>query len=142
MTIQQRTMYRIGVGKALGLVFGLLGFFFLPFFIQQPSELLRWGILLWYPTMGALIGIFGLFARHPMFNFSMPWWFRGAVLGAWMNFVLALFAYQQICILITALFGEYASYVSPFTMVLEGAFIGLLIDYLLTRWFGEGWLDE
>ena len=139
MSLQHRIIYRVGAGKAIGLVFGLLGFVLLPYFIHQPSMFLRLGILFWYPTMGAFVGVFGLFSSHPMLNLSMPWWFRGAFIGAWMNFVLTLFAHEQICTVISAVFGEYGDYISPFSMVVEGALIGLIMDYFLTRWFGDGW---
>ena len=142
MTSDKSLIYRVGVGKAIGLVIGLLGFFTLPLMMQDPTLLFRTGVLLWYPTLGAIIGIFGVFVYHPVLKISMPWWFRGALLGAWMNFVLTLFAYEQICTMVIAVMGEYARYTSPFLMIVEGALIGLLMDYFLTRWFGDGWPDK
>ena len=50
---------RIAVGKVVGLVVGLAGLIFLPFFAPETSWMLRWGILLWYTTLGAIIGMFG-----------------------------------------------------------------------------------
>ena len=141
MSPQKSMMYRVGTGKALGLVIGLAGFYFLPVFINEPSLLLRIGVLLWYPTIGAVVGVFGIFSNHPVLNFSLPWWLRGFIVGAWFNFVLTLFAYQQICTISIAIFGEYSAHISPFWMVLEGGIIGLSMDYLLTRWFGDGWAD-
>jgi hypothetical protein len=142
MKTDKSLMYRVGAGKAMGLVIGAIGFFVLPMLVDEPSLLLRTGIFLWYPTLGAIIGMFGVFAYHPILNFPMPWWLRGALLGGWMNFLLTLFAYEQICTFVIAVFGEYAEYISPFVMVIEGALIGLLMDYFLTRWFGEGWADK
>ena len=142
MTAQKALIYRVGAGKALGLIVGLVGFFALPLFVENPSLMLRVGILLWYPTLGAIIGMFGIFAYHPVLEFPLPWWLRGAICGAWMNFVLTLFAYQQICMVTMAVFGEYSAYLSPYLMVMEGAVIGMIMDYLLTRWFGEGWADK
>ena len=139
---EKSLMYRVGAGKALGLMIGLAGFFVLPLLVHDTSLLLRSGVLLWYPTMGAIVGIFGAFAYHPVFNFPMPWWLRGALIGGWMNFVLTLFAYDQIATLSMAVFGEYSLFTSPFLMVIEGALMGLSIDYLVTRWFGEGWVDK
>lgn len=142
MSPQRSFAYRVGAGKAIGFAFGILGFVLLPYFISEPSLLLRTAILLWYPTVGAVVGMFGAFAYHPVLNFPMPWWFRGALTGAWMNFVVTLFSYEQICTAVNLVMGEYGMYVSPFWMVLEGALIGMLMDYLLTRWFGEGWADK
>jgi hypothetical protein len=142
MKSEKSLIYRVGAGKAMGLVIGLLGFFILPTLVQEPSMLLRTGIFLWYPTLGAMIGMFGVFSYHPVLNFPMPWWLRGALIGGWMNFLLTLFAYDQISTVMMAIFGHYSQQLSPFIMVLEGAVIGMVMDYFLTRWFGEGWSDK
>ena len=51
------------------------------------DSLLRWGILLWYTTLGAIIGVFGVYTWNPVLKLPMPWWFLAPLLGAWMNFV-------------------------------------------------------
>ncbi len=71
---------RIIIGEVIGLVFGLAGFILLPFFYPEAGWLLRWGILLWYTTLGAIIGVLGVYTRHAILNFPMPWWFRAPVL--------------------------------------------------------------
>ncbi|MEK9672501.1 MAG: hypothetical protein VW268_08360 [Rhodospirillaceae bacterium] len=63
---------RIGIGKAIGLAFGLIGFTFLPYFLPDAGWLLRWGILLWYMTVGAVIGFAGVFTSHPVLHLPMP----------------------------------------------------------------------
>ena len=50
---------RIAIGKGLGVLFGIAGFIFLTVYPAGTGELLRWGILLWYATFGAIIGVFG-----------------------------------------------------------------------------------
>ncbi len=56
---------RIAIGTAIGFLFGLFGFIFLPFFLPETDWLIRWGILLWYTTLGAIIGfIIGYFATR------------------------------------------------------------------------------
>ena len=57
-------MTRIAIGKALGFVVGGIAFLFLPHFWPDAGLLLRWGILLWYTTLGAIIGVFGLVNRR------------------------------------------------------------------------------
>jgi hypothetical protein len=80
-------MTRIAIGKVIGFLFGFAGFIFLPYFLPDASMLLRWGILLWYTTVGAIIGVFGVLTYHPVLRLPMPWWFRAPLIGAWMNFV-------------------------------------------------------
>lgn len=128
---------RIAVGKAIGLIFGLAGFLFLRLYLPGTPETLQWGILLWYTTVGALIGVFGVFARHPILKLPMPWWFRAPVIGAWMNFVLILFIYDTIGTMLVMLFPE-GTFTSPFWFVAEGALVGLVIGFFATRFGGEG----
>ena len=129
---------RIIIGEVVGLVFGLAGFILLPFFYPEAGWLLRWGILLWYTTVGAIIGVFGVYTRHPILNLPMPWWFRAPVLGAWMNFVLTFFAYDTMGEVLIGMFGEQGVMTSPFWFTAEGAIIGLVIGYVATRFGGEG----
>ena len=137
MNFTKSLTYRIGAGKAIGLFFGLLGFVLLPMLVEGSSMLLRVGILFWYATLGAIIGVFGVYTRHPILNLPLPWWVRGAILGGWMNFLLTLIAYDQIDAVMVAMFGAYDLALSPFWMIIEGAIIGMIMDYILTRYFGE-----
>ena len=129
---------RIVLGKSIGFVIGLAGFFSLPYFLPDTDWLFRWGILLWYTTLGALIGVFGVFTWHPILKLPMPWWFRAPVLGAWMNFVLTLFVYDVMKTMLASLFGAQSVFTSPFWFTLEGAIVGLIIGYVATRFGGEG----
>ncbi len=129
---------RIAIGKLLGFLFGLSGFLTLPYFYPVVDDLIRWGILLWYTTVGAFIGIMGIFNYHPIFKISLPWWFRAPFIGAWMNFTLTLFTYELMSDIMVTMFGEQGLMTSPFWFVAEGAIIGLLIGYVVTRFGGEG----
>ena len=129
---------RIIVGEIIGLVFGLAGFLLLPFFAPEAGWLIRWGILLWYTTVGAIIGVFGVYTRHPILNLPMPWWFRAPILGAWMNFVLTFLAYDTMQEMMNAMFGDQGVLTSPFWFTAEGAVVGLIIGYVATRLGGEG----
>ena len=129
---------RIAVGKGVGLVVGLVGFLSLPYFAPEAGWLIRWGILLWYTTLGAIIGVFGVFTYHPVLKLPMPWWVRAPFLGAWMNFVLTFFAYDTFKAMLVEMFGADSALTSPFWFTLEGAIVGLLIGYLATRFGGEG----
>lgn len=129
---------RIAIGKGIGFAFGLLGFILLPFFLPEAGWLIRWGILLWYTTLGAIIGMFGVFTWHPVLRLPMPWWFRAPFLGAWMNFVLTFFAYDMMGTMMVSVFGVDGMLQSPFWFTAEGALVGLVIGYFATRFGGEG----
>ncbi len=129
---------RIVIGKSVGFLFGLMGFISIPYFLSAPNALLQWGVLLWYTSIGALIGVFGVFTYHPILKLPMPWWIRGPILGAWMNLVLTFFAYDIMEEMMISIFGESGLMSSPFWFTLEGAIVGLVIGYLATRFGGEG----
>ena len=129
---------RIIIGKGIGLAVGLLGFFLLPVLVPEADMLVRWGILLWYTTLGAIIGMFGVFNWHPVLNLPMPWWVRAPFLGAWMNFVLILFAYDTMEMMLQTMFGVGSFLESPFWFVAEGAIVGLIMGYFATKLGGEG----
>ena len=129
---------RIAIGKGIGFIVGLAGFVSLPFFLPDASWLLRWGILFWYTTVGAVIGVFGVFTWHPILKLPMPWWLRSTWIGAWMNFVLTFFAYNDLKDIMVHGFGPNGVLSSPFWFVLEGAVVGLIIGYFATRFGGEG----
>ena len=131
-------MLRVAVGKVIGLAFGLAGFVVLLVLYPETGWRTAWGILLWYTTVGAIIGVFGVFTYHPVLRMPMPWWFRAPLLGAWMNFVLTFFAYDVMEELMIAFFDAHGTLASPFWFTLEGAIVGLVIGYFATRIGGEG----
>ena len=131
-------MTRIGIGKGIGLLVGLIGFFSLPHFLPDADMMLRWGLLLWYITFGAIIGVFGVFTFHPILKLPFPWWIRAPFIGGWMNFVLVFFAHEDMSAMMTALFGVDGFISSPFWFAAEGALIGLLIGFFATKFGGEG----
>ena len=131
-------MTRIAVGKLVGFAFGLIGFVLLPYMVPDAPMMFRIAIMLWYTTVGAFIGVFGVFTYHPILHLPMPWWFRSCWVGAWMNFVLVLFIYDTIAVMMVTYFGENGFIQSPYWLVLEGALIGLVIGFLATKYGGEG----
>ena len=126
---------RVAVGKAVSLMFGLGGFFMLPTLWPEADPMLRWGILFWYTTVGAVVGMFGVFNYHPVLMLPLPWWVRAPIIGGWMNFVLTFFAYNVMEKALVAITGQA---LSPFLFVVEGAVVGLVIGGLATWLGGEG----
>jgi hypothetical protein len=109
----------------------------LPYFLADAGWLLRWGVLSWYTTVGAIIGVFGVYTYHPVLKLPFPWWIRATLLGAWMNFVLTFLAYDIMQTMMVSLFGEGSVLSSPFWFTAEGAIVGLIIGYFATRFGGE-----
>ena len=104
---------RVGTAKMVGFLIGLIAFLMIPSIWPSESMWLRVGILLWYGTFGAFIGIIGLFNEHPMFKFRMPFWFRGPVFGAWLNLVLAFLMHDKLAVLIPQLGGTLGGIEKP-----------------------------
>jgi hypothetical protein len=129
---------RIAVGKLVGMALGLVGLMTIPYLWPDLGWMERIGFLLWYTTVGAVIGIFGVINCHPILRLPMPWWFRSTLIGAWMNFVLTLFIYDALTVMLVDLFGENSAFLSPFLFVAEGALVGLIIGFFATRLGGEG----
>lgn len=129
---------RIVIGKTIGLLFGIVGFVALPLLDPQASTMMRWGILCWYPTLGALIGIYGLYDRHPVLNFPLPWWLRSSLIGLWMNLVAVLLAYPAFEASLARSVLADTVWASPFWWILEGVIVGLAIGFTATRLGGEG----
>jgi len=131
-------MTRIAIGKSIGLIIGLFAFFAIPNLVPEISPLIRWGVLLWYITFGAIIGVFGVFTYHPILRLPFPWWVRAPFIGAWLNFVLAFFAYEPFGLVLEAVFGTDGLLQSPFWLAGLGAILGTIIGFFATRYGGEG----
>ena len=129
---------RIAVGKGVGFLIGLTAFIFIPYYLPEHSATLKWGVFLWYITFGAIIGVFGVYTKIPVINIAVPWWIRGAYVGAWLNFVISLVAYDALEQLMVSVFGVNGLISSPFWVVLEGIIFGFVIDFLATKFGGEG----
>ena len=124
----------VGIGKLVGILVGLAGFFMLPVVWPEADLRLRWGLLLWYTTFGAIIGVFGTDPQPAAIVVRLPWWLRSVMLGAWLNFVLSFFAWDVMkSLLLSVMGGEGGVLTSPYWFALEGAIIGLLVGYVATR---------
>lgn len=130
---------RIGLGKLFGLAIGLAAFLLLPLLAPETSMMFRWGILFWYTTLGAIIGVFGVYSEHPILGIPLPWWLRATAIGAWMNLVLTMLVYEELNSIMATLgnIGMSAD-LSPFWFVAEGAIVGFILGLLITKLAGEG----
>lgn len=137
--IQIDTLFgkRLTIGKTLGFLIGLLAFFVL-WWMSDASLMLRLWVLFWYTTFGIFIALVGIMDEHPALHFSMPFWFRGIVFGGWINFVLVLVAYPVIAQVFSQLIALGIPAFSPFLLVIEWMLIGLFIDFICSKYAGEG----
>lgn len=131
-------MKRLVIGKSIGFLVGLSSLLLLPAVAGVQDWRLRIGVLLWYTTLGAVIGLAGVFARHPIFKIDFPWWLRGAALGAWLCFVLSLIAYDPLQAVAIGVFGPDGLLISPHWITVDGAVFGLIVDFVATKAAGEG----
>jgi hypothetical protein len=129
---------RITYGKTLGFVLAGATFLLLPNFFSDLSIAMKWGFVLYYTIIGAMIGLAGVFTTVPILGISMPWWFRGLWIGGWMDFILMLFIYDEVGAMLVSLFGANGFLTSPLWMILDGALFGLLVDFICTKFAGEG----
>ena len=126
---------RIVVAKLVGFLIGGAIFFAAPAFGIDDIKL-RVGILFWYTAIGAFIAMAGVFDWHPMLKMKMPWWFMGTVIGAFMNMILVLIAWDVFAAAMGG--GAFWGLTSPWWAIAEGALIGFVIAALATLFGGEG----
>jgi hypothetical protein len=128
---------RLGIAKGLGFLYGLIWFFALPAALPDASPYLCWGVLLWFTTMGGIVGMVGIFDRHPLWpSWRLPWWLRGSAMGAAMGLALVLVNYPAMAeIGRNVMTGAFQS---PWWLIAETALVGAAIDFLATRAAGEG----
>ena len=73
---------RIVIGKGIGALVGLMGLVSLPYFLPGVGWLPRIGIFFWYTTLGAIIGVFGVYMptnrlvapQRPRLHRRQPGW--------------------------------------------------------------------
>ena len=129
---------RLAVAKMAGLLLGLTAFVLMPIMVPEADGLFRWGVLLWYPTMGMVIAMLEELDARGELPCPMPWWTRGALVGAWLNFVATFLSFDMMAQFMVAAFGPGSFMSSPFWFVPAGALAGVLIAYLVMRFGGEG----
>ncbi|MEL6197678.1 MAG: hypothetical protein AAF698_01315 [Pseudomonadota bacterium] len=129
---------RLAVAKMVGLFIGLTGFLLIPLITPGAPEAARWGVLLWYPTMGAIIAMLEVLHDGGALPWNLPWWLRGAVVGGWMNTLCVMLGHDFMADFMTALFGAGSPLATPLLFVPEGAAAGTVIAYLVMRFGGEG----
>lgn len=130
---------RIILGKIIGAGIGISVFFSLPILQTDIDLALRWGMLGWYILFGVGIAFGGIYTQCPVFNWPLPALLRGALLGFGLNLILGCLVHQDMMIA----FSQYAEFQFSNSMpiiqlAIEGLIWGSLIDFVLTRYIGQG----
>ena len=81
---------------------------------------------------------FGIFDHHPVFNFKMPWWFRGPIAGASFMLMYVLFTYDTLIVIIQSPLFAWMGLTSPFWAIIDGIIIGGIMGFVETKIAGEG----
>jgi NhaP-type Na+/H+ and K+/H+ antiporter len=129
---------RVAIGKAIGFVVGLIVMLALPSFDMEILSMFGLGTLLMFVLMGVMTGFMGVFDRHPMFDFSMPWYFRGPMVGVSFMLMYVLFTYDSLDLVMQSSLVSWSGLESPFWALLDGLFIGGLMGGIETKFAGEG----
>ncbi|NKF49411.1 hypothetical protein G3R49_02290 [Shewanella sp. WXL01] len=133
MLDMQSVFKRCAVGKAIGFVLGLTGFFLLTVMQADIDTRFQWAILLWYTSFGGIIGLASIFDYHPLLNIKLPWYLVSGIMGLWLNFVLTLFIYEQMQQLMYAMFSTDGLLSSPYWFAAEGLILGIFIGYFAQK---------
>jgi len=130
---------RVAVGKIVGLGIGLLALLTLPLASVGTTLEFQAGFLLLLVTMGALIGLSGIYTYHPVFpSVRLHWWLRGPCIGVLFFLILVLLAKDELVPLMSLDIIAWTGLTSPYWAIIDGAFCGGLIGYLATKISGEG----
>lgn len=129
---------RVFIGKGAGFVLGGLAFFVLPVLGAETSSAFGLGVWLMTILMGVMIGFIGVFHVHPLLGFRMPFYVRGAIVGASFFMLLPLLAMGDMTSLMELNIVQAFGLNSVWWVVAEGAIWGVLLAGMVTAIAGEG----
>lgn len=122
---------RIYFGKLIGLTIGTFCFFVTPLVFEGIHYNLRFAILFWYMTFGAIIGSFG-YLKSDYFLLILPKYQRSMLIGVWLNFIIMLFLYEPLSSMLAQAFISYPVFQSPLWFIAKGALIALIIEFVIS----------
>ncbi len=94
------------------------------------------GLIFFYMMTGALIAFVGMFDRHPIFKFKLPWWLGGIAIGAGMHIMLVLLAHDQIALMLQQM--EWGTLSSPWWAIFDGMVLGVIMAFFEKKLAGQG----
>lgn len=134
--MNKNLLQRIYWSKGLGLCFGLMAFVLLPYMWPDVTVYMRWGVFLWHLIIGGIIGVVGFIAESPMGHIQAPAVFRGMLMGGVFMLAFVLVSYDLLLTYMAS--ATIFQDASPYWIILDGVFMGGLIDWVVTKKFGEG----
>ena len=132
-------MRRALIAKSAGMAVGCLILLITPWIYPNVGFDTLIGWWLWMIAFGGIIALAGLYDRVPLFGWPLPFWIRGPFLGLALFLILALIAEQDISAWLAQAPDWWPqSLRNRFLILIDGALLGLIFDWLATRWGGEG----
>lgn len=138
MFTQHSIAGRVFSGIMVGLVIGVVTTLVLPMFGFAGFSLFSLGTLIMFFLMGALTGFIGIFSRHPVFEFKMPWWFSGPLVGVVFMTMYTLLAFDTLGTMMQSPLFSAMGLHSPFWAILDGIWIGALMSFVEMKVAGKG----
>lgn len=129
---------RIVVGLLAGLAVGFAALALLISLAPEAPLRIKLGVVLWYASLGAIIGLVGVLGQTLLLGRTVHWYVQGPIVGGWMNLLLVLFAHDDLAAIAEAALGDVGFWASPYWFVPEGAGFGVVIGGLATLFGGEG----
>lgn len=128
---------RVSIGMITGIIVGLIVMFVAPSFDMPVWSTFGGGTLLMFMLMGAFIGLIGIFDRHPVFDFKMTWWIRGAIGGILFMLMYILLTYETLELVMQSDLLSWMELKSPFWALIDGIVIGGLMSFLEMKFAGD-----
>ena len=82
----------VAAAKGSGLAFGIIVALVAAVYDPMPKWELLLGIVLWYVTIGGIVGVSAGFDHLALYRVQKLWWLRGPMISCSMNLVLVLIA--------------------------------------------------
>ena len=134
----QLLIRRIAIGKALGLLFSLIGILIYFDFFRQAGWAFTFGVTLYYIFLGAFVGLAGVITDIPKPRMKYHWWWRGAYICAVANLALVLMFNDPLTAMLAETLDTSSWLANPWMFVIDGAAFGFVVDLVMTKFVGEG----
>ncbi len=127
------TLAGIASGKLISLLTGSIFALVLLPLNENYTVAVAVGLVFWYMTLGAVVALASGIERYPWMNISLPWWLRGLMLGAWMNFMVAVLASTIAPDLSVVVEISSGALVTPNWLVVDGMIAGFIAAGMVER---------